>query len=363
MNRAVWMLLIGLFLTAPLLAQEEETPAPPIPYAGRPELFSGASGHFLVESEVQPERVALEEPCLLRVYITAVGPVLTPPERLPLSNLLLADFHVEELGLFPSLSETARVATLVGLGAANEHPLVSLAGLMPTRSWEFRYRLRPKRPAIEEVPEIAFCFHDPVLPTASRPFMTRYTDALPFEVLQPESFITPLVAPEAAFAWQSGPLLEHRPTPALPSLGWIVLLAALPIVGCVIWYAVWQRLYPDAAHQATIRRSRAARIALADLARLRRPLDRARATRAAAILTRYLHERLDLPQAEPTPAEVLAHFQRVGLPEARGGEIHQLLEQLDAHRFGTPDPTSGDLVESLRRMILTLEEEPCLAST
>jgi len=350
--------LAAILLLLPAVATADDGPA--IPLAGRPEIFSGASGRFLLEAEVDPDTMAMEEPCVLRVYITAAGPVAAAPERLVLSDLLLADFHVEELGVFPSLSETARAATLFGLGSGEQPALLSLAGLVPTRSWEFRYRLRPKRLDVDEVPGVAFCFHDPLLLTASKPFMTQYADPLPIRVVKGESTVRALVGTEATFAWQAAGALDRWERPSLP--GWPVLLglATLPVVGCVVWYRVWRRLYPDAARQALIRRSRAAKVALAELARVRSPLDRAGANRAAAALGRYLRERLDLRTNEPTPGEVVAHFERVGLA-AHGQEVHRLLDALDAHRFASA-VGDADIVASLRRLILTLEEEPCLAS-
>ncbi len=361
MNRAV--LLVVLLLPTVSRAGGDLVSVR-IPLAGRPENFSGASGRFVLETEVQPDAVAVEEPCILRVYITATGPVVAPPEQLVLSESLYADFHVEELGLFPSMSETVRAATLFGLGSANSDPLLSLAGTMPPRSWEFRYRLRPKRETVDEIPDIAFCFHDPFLMTASRPFMVEYADPLPFRVLKPQPYQTPrLTGAEPLFAWLPGLSLDRTNSPTLPGPLALTLLALLPIVGCLVWYRVWQRLYPDDAHQATIRRSRAARIALADLARLRTPLDRPAATRAAGVLARYLRERFDLPPGEPTPIEVADHLRQRGLSDSQGQGVHDLLARLDAHRFGTPAPEPDDLVAALRRRILALEEESCQPSS
>jgi hypothetical protein len=363
---------LSLFLPAPAHAQDEEPSGPVVPLVGRPENFSGASGRFygteessrtvpVIETSIEPEEVAVEEPCLLRVRITAKGPVLAPPERLPLPDSLLADFHVEELGLFPSLDETARAATLFGLGSSAPSPLATLPGLVPTRSWEFRFRLRPKRKDIDTVPAIAFCFHAPDLQTASRPFMTRYTDFLEIKVTAKQGVITDVKGPDWLFAWNGGPLLSTQAPPTLPHPLVLVGLTALPVIGCVVWYRVWTRLYPDAARQVTLRRSRAARRALADLSRLHSPLNRESAAVASHLLTRYLRERLDQLQAEPTPREVVEHLTRLRLPPERIEAVRTLMEQLDAHRFGTP-VGDADLVADLRTLILALEDEPCLTS-
>jgi hypothetical protein len=342
-------------------AQDEDPSGPVVPLVGRPENFSGASGRFSIETTIEPDEVTVEEPCLLRVRITATGPVLAPPERLPLPDSLLADFHVEELGLFPSLDETARAASLFGLGSFAPTPLATLPGLVPTRSWEFRFRLRPKRKDIDEVPGIAFCFHVPDLQTASRPFMTRYTDFLEIKVTAKQRSDVDVKGPDWLFAWNGDQLLTTRAPPALPHPLVMVGLTALPVIGCVVWYRVWGRLYPDAVRQVTLRRSRAARRALADLTRLHSPLDRESAAAASHVLARYLRERLDQLQAEPTPREAVEHLTRLRLPPERIEAIRALMEQLDAHRFGTP-VGNADLVADLRTLILALEDEPCLMS-
>jgi hypothetical protein len=358
---AVRLVPLLLLLPASAPAQDEEPAGPAIPLVGRPDNFSGASGRFRIEMTVEPREVAVEEPCLLRVTITADGPVLAPPERLPLPESLLADFLVEELGVFPDPDDAARAATLFGLGAAAPSPLTTFPGLLPARSWEFRYRLRPKRDKIAEVPSIAFCFHDPLLQTASRPFMTDYTDLAELKVTPKEKTDPEVKGPDWLFAWSGGHLLTTQTPSSLPGPLVLVPLVVLPVVGCVVWFRTWRRLYPDAARQATLRRSRAARRALADLARLRSPVDRDRAALASRVLARFLRERLDQPQTEPTPREAADHAQRLGLPPERVETLRTLMEQLDARRFGEPAAEEVDLVAGLKALVLALEDEPCLS--
>lgn len=346
-----------LLLTAP--AQDEEPTGPVVPLVGRPENFSGASGRFRIDMEADPEEFTVEESCALRVRITALGPVVAPPERLFLPESLLADFHVEELGMTAALDESARAATVFALAPFTPTPHGLLATAMPTRSWEFRYRLRPRRAGIDEVPGFEFCFHAPFLHTASRPFMTDYADLVPLKVTTQGSQFPPLPeGPDALFAWHAPPLVTRAP-PALPSL--LFALLALPVVGCVIWQRVWKRLYPDAARQATLRRSRAARRALADLGRLRAPLTRTSAGAASHVLARYLRERLDQPQAEPTPREVADHLRRLRITASNVETLHALMTALDEYRFLEPR-ADADLLAGLRAVILALEEEPCLSS-
>ena len=69
MSRTVLALMLVLFPSA----GDEEPAAPSVPFAGRPDHFSGASGHFYLEAEVQPESVALDEPCVLSVITTFIS--------------------------------------------------------------------------------------------------------------------------------------------------------------------------------------------------------------------------------------------------------------------------------------------------
>jgi hypothetical protein len=113
---------------------------------------------------------------------------------------------------------------------------------------------------------------------------------------------------------------------------------------------------PDAARQARRRRSRAARRALRELRPIRKQPD---AYRVAAIMGDYLHQRLDLPAREATPAEVANHLSQLGAPVDLIEQAENLFRTCDAARFAPAESLDkGKLSSEAGRLILALEAEP-----
>jgi hypothetical protein len=128
----------------------------------------------------------------------------------------------------------------------------------------------------------------------------------------------------------------------------------------VAWYAVWRRLYPDAARAARLRRGRAARRALDALARL--PDDaRARAERIAAALARYLGERFEPVPASLTPDEAAAVLRRAQLDNL-ASRLGDAWARTDEARFAA-DPASRLSADEARRLVLDMEEAACPPSS
>jgi hypothetical protein len=139
----------------------------------------------------------------------------------------------------------------------------------------------------------------------------------------------------------------------------LAVLLVVPPAGCVVWYLLWSRLYPDAARLARQRRSLAARKALHALEHAGSGPAREQATRTAAILADYLRHRLDLPGGEATPAEVADHLQRAGYSTDLASKTAEFFRACDAVRF-MPVPTlDGNLSATGGELILALEAESC----
>src|SRR5262249_12148450 len=82
----------------------------------------------------------------------------------------------------------------------------------------------------------------------------------------------------------------------------VVLLAfAVPPLLGAAGALAWQRLFPDAAARARLRRSRAFRQALKQLQRLGQP---APPEAVAEVVVNYLRSRIEISTAEPTPLEI-----------------------------------------------------------
>jgi hypothetical protein len=199
-------------------------------------------------------------------------------------------------------------------------------------------------------------------------YETSYTAAIPLHVKpRPQASHIKRWQESTAAAGQEFKLIRGvsvlmRDAPDdLPGPGVIALLAILPPLGCLVWCQLWRRWYPDAARAASLRRSRASRQALKALRNLSRAAAPAElGARAAAVLGRYLRQRLDVPAEELTPFEVSAHLRQAGVSEAVAGRFADLWDACDAARFA-PDftLTRNKLVDRATHLISELEAEPC----
>jgi hypothetical protein len=332
-------LLLGL--PSRLRAGPDEEPDPDeVPVVGRPSdlPFSEASGQFEVAARAEPTDLEAETPLKLTVVVRATGPVRRPPRRIDLRQV-------------PAFAEGFYLIDPAAGGT--RHP--------DARTWEFVYELKPRRTDVTEVPGVPFVFYNPAIRPADKAFQVLYTDPIPLRVRPHEVFAVPLRAPEGAFQLATGPALFARRAPWQPPglAGGLLLLLAPPLL-CAAWYVAWRRLYPDAARRAHLRRSRAARQALERLHRAARLPAGPRAARAAAVVAGYLHERVDLRAAEPTPAEAAAHLRRHGCADGLVEQASRFFESCDAARFRpAPPPDGPDLPEAAARLILAVEAATC----
>ncbi len=283
-----------------------------VPVVGRPvDLpFSEASGWFEVQASAEPTTLQAETPLTFTFTVKAVRPVRRPPQRIDLRQLpdFAEQFHIED----PS-EEAARP---------------------DERTWEFAYRLKPRRTEVREIPSLPFVYFNPYLLTASKGFQVIYTDPIPLRVLPHETVQVPVQGPESAFILARDPAVLERQAPwSPPQLGTIVTLLLAPPLGCVAWYLLWRRLYPDAARLASQRRSRAARRALQSLHAARRLDAPARSARIAAIVAEYLQQRLDLTIAEPTPHEIALLFRQHDFSPTLSEQAIHFFETSDRVRF------------------------------
>ena len=103
--------------------------------------------------------------------------------------------------------------------------------------------------------------------------------------------------------------------------------------------------------------SRSARRALSALNVASRLQGRAQAEATAHAIVAYLHERFDLPIAEPTPAEAADWLARYGGPAE---QVRHLLADCAVERFGPG--TFGDVIATARAFVLRAEEPTCPSS-
>jgi hypothetical protein len=336
-------LILLLTCTASLRAETDEAADPnEIPVVGRPSdlPFSEASGWFEVRARAEPTTLEAEMPLTFTVSVRALRPTKRPPQRIDLRQLpdFTEQFYLEDPG-----EELTRP---------------------DERTWEFAYRLKPRRPEVRDIPSVPFVYFNPYLLTASKGFQVVYTDPIPLRVLPHKTVQIPVQAPERAFVLATGPaVLERQRLWTPPGLATTLALLLTPPLGCFVWYLIWRWLYPDAARLASQRRSRAARQALHALHAARRLDAATRAERTAAIVVGYLQQRLDLSIAEPTPPEVGVLFAQYGCSPVLTEQAVRFFEACDAARFLPAGASASfDLHASALPFILAVEEATCPAA-
>lgn len=325
-----------------LLCLVIQEPVPEPPEKGKPATFRGAIGHFRVKAEASPTSVVVGSPIRFTIRIQAEPgvPVLAPPTR-P---------EVEKDPEFTSRFKFEK-----------PEPASKKEDGKPV--WEFYYRLIPISEKVTEIPEMPFCFFDPRFGSDPRGYQEPFTKAIAITVTPkpreaPKVEETGLAEYPDVIRWiaeEDAILQRHHPW-TLPDTGWLVALLGIPPLAALGWLLVWRRLYPDAAHLAKRRRSRAAREALKALHTVRGDQGGKLAERVAEVVTRYLCQRFDLSTAAPTPLEVDAFLRSARLSDNLREQATSLLQTCDALRFSAiPPAVSGSLAETAEKLILDLE--------
>jgi hypothetical protein len=236
------------------------------------------------------------------------------------------------------------------------------------QGWEYVYLLKPRSSAVRGIPSFPLVYYQPGMVPASKGFMTRWAPSIELQV-RPRAEVNatdlqgakPLISPPATVYdfVQGAEVLRRQEVQTLPGPVPLAVLALAPPLGCVAWFLVWRRLYPDAARRTSQRRSRAARVALRRLRAAANAPPGEQAERASAIVADYLRERFEFPAAEPTPVEVAAHLHHSGMPAPLGDHASRFFQKCDAMRFHpTPNPDWSACPAAVA-LVLALEAVPC----
>jgi hypothetical protein len=332
----VRFLMFLVFLANPIIVRAQSTQIS-IP-AVTPLNFSQIAGKYDISSSAAPTQVHVEEPITLTVRITGKGPAGYRPER-------------KDLKIFPDDLADAFYAE----AAPDQDKHLPEKGL-----WEFVYRLRPKGDDVTSIPGLQLKYFD----LDTKQFASSYADEIPITVkgrppASAESLRLRIVrAPSRFYQLRPADEVLRDDTPMrLPDPGLLVALLALPPLLCFMWYRAWRRLYPSAAERRQMRRSRAARLALAYLQKQAPDVP---GTRAATV--DFLRQRLDLAALEATPKEVADHLKRLGIAKSLVIEWTAFLNTCDRYRFApmTSQHESPLSVHAIR-LIHALEADPCVA--
>jgi hypothetical protein len=318
-------------------AQAQTVPDEP-PVAGRPDDFSDVVGVYSISSTAQPTELCVEDPLVLKVRITGSGPGAYQPRRRHLSIFPPAmkdDFYVE--------------------------PLPDQDRALPDqKTWEFTYRLRPKRQDVKWVHSLKLVYYSP----GRQRFQSTYSDKIdlvvkPRSVTQaPPDAVRSVQPPARIYELATGPgVLRRQERATMPAGVFFVLLLAPPML-CALWYLRWRYVHPDNGRVVRQSRSRAAQRALQSLCR-DQPLN---ADDVFTAVSAYLRSRLDIAATEPTQTEVSRRLTRLGVGKPARQEVVVFFKSCDAARFA-PSPLLEvtDLASAAIRVVTSLENEPCLS--
>ncbi len=193
------------------------------PVVGRPSGFGGAIGSFRITTEATPRALQAEDSLTLTVRITATGPTTSAPTRPALHRV-------------PGLSQRFVIEDLPD---GDSHP--------PTGVWQFRYRLRPRNPAVGEIPAIRFDYFKPGVVPPEKGYRATYSRPIPI-LVRPRQAVTAseAVGPPAETVPTSmtqvvdDPAAIMQPRKDLPA--WLLLLGLFlgPPVAAAGWYTQWR---------------------------------------------------------------------------------------------------------------------------
>lgn len=159
-------ILLSLMLSGFAFAQEVN-----IPVVGQPSPFFGAAGRGVVAvARVEPTKITRDESCDLSIQVSNL--LNAPDVRRP---------AIEDLGEFTKDFQVDNLPD--GLAKPGERI--------------FRYRLRPRRMEVTEIPVIVFPYYDPNVPQPpdmpGLPFRKARTNAVSITITKPEAVVKPAV--------------------------------------------------------------------------------------------------------------------------------------------------------------------------
>ncbi len=312
-----------------------------IPVVGRPTsgFYNAAGMDVKLKAEASPTKLATNE--WLTFTVTVTGLLNASDVQKPSLN------EISEFKPF-QIDESTKLDVPFDAGHSDHRV--------------FKYKLRPSTERLTLIPEIDFHYYDPKRVTLpDRPqdkFPKALSNAVPIVVTRPaeppSAPPTPLVIPGFAEHLASGNALSAGQS-SIPPWLWFAALVAPPMLA-VGWVMAWRHLYPDVAKLRLLKRHRAVRLALAALKAIKRSDERA-AVQTAEIVSRYLHERFDLPLSARTPIEITNHLRTLGLSTERVALSAAFFRDCDALRFAPGHAVAEEIAHEAERLIIAMEGE------
>jgi hypothetical protein len=328
-------LFLWVFCSA-VFAADAQAPTVPPPDVGQPDNYSHLIGRYTITASAKPTDVFVEEAIVLTVMIQWAG---TDRTTLPDNDYQPTRKHLK---IFPD--DMSRYYYIGDLPKDDSFDAMK-------RIWTFHYQLLPKNEKVAAIPPLELMYYDPNARPQPR-YEPSITNAIPIKVK-----VRPLVkvAPERMYHIGTGEAMLRRTEPG--SVNWLLaaLGLVLPPAGSILGYRLWRHHHPGQAGQRQRRQSRAARQALRKLRLLSKDPD---GSRSGNVLTRFLHARLDLQPADPTPLEVRLHLWKAGFSAELTDRLGDYFQAVVENRFA---PLQNDTTKDPRAeaawLIQAVEEE------
>jgi hypothetical protein len=321
---AAWLVL------ATLLQTSDET----IPQTNRPANFGGAAGQYTIQVRATPTTVRVEDPVTLTVKIISQkpGPWKYPPLR-------------DKLKLFPASLENDFFV----------EPLPEEDRFLAAeKAWEFSWRLLPRSEKVVKIPEPEFVYYRTADPQDFAVAQGGRSIALTIKPRTPLVLTGPSAARERLEQITEG---DHLLAQDLSDeLWWIIVISGLvlPPLCCAAAYFWWRQAFPEAADRLRRRRSRALKMALAELRGKPEP------EKVRAVVIEYLRVHVPLPPGESTAAEVGAALTPKELPAELLEQTEALLRSCDDARFAPAgEPAHRALATTAAEILQALEDTLC----
>ena len=222
----------------------------------------------------------------------------------------------------------------------------------------FAYKLAPRSVDVKKVPALEFRYFNPAAAPGKTQFPSTRTDreveALITVIEPPKAVrvVKPLEAPEFLFHPATGPDARGRGPFAPCRWAWLAMAFFGPLAAFA-WFLAWRRVYPDAVRLARVRRSRAARRAVALIRKATNTPDPP-ATVANAVLG-YLRTRFPLPESAVTPSEIAAALVELNVPKDVAEQTGDVFRACDRARFAPASDNGLSLAAGAETAVARLE--------
>lgn len=289
-----------------------------LPTAGRPADFSGMIGRFTIAARVEPEAAAVGEPLTLTIMISGAD----CPE-----NVTLPDLSAQ-----PDLARDFRL------------PAERAEGKLHGEVMVFTRILRAKSEKVTQVPPLRLSYFDPV----SEQYQTALSRPLPLRIEAAKAVTVADVEGGAPLAAASATPLESRAgdirhnyidpgclAPGCADLAgwladpaWLALLTLPPFLAGLLALVLrlLQKRDGDSARRCAAGALRALRKRIGS--------DGLNTTELLQALQTYFADRLMLPQAGLTGAEILAQLAGRGASAEARGNVEKIIAHCEAARYG-----------------------------